>query len=47
MASGLSSTHAAVVALSLAQAGFGSWDLGARGGPALELVVNRRTCVMC
>ncbi|MFJ8490034.1 nucleoside deaminase [Streptomyces sp. NPDC094038] len=47
LASGLSSTHAEVVALSLAQAGHGTWDLGAPGGPALELVVNWRTCVMC
>ncbi|MFK0106653.1 nucleoside deaminase [Streptomyces sp. NPDC091217] len=34
-------------ALSLAQIGHGTWDLGASGGPALELVVNWRTCVMC
>ncbi|WP_089106942.1 CMP deaminase [Streptomyces hyaluromycini] len=47
LASGLSSTHAEVVALSLAQIGHGTWDLGASGGPALELVVNWRTCVMC
>jgi tRNA(Arg) A34 adenosine deaminase TadA len=47
LASGLSSTHAEVVALSLAQVGHGTWDLGAAGAPALELVVNWRTCVMC
>ncbi|MER6558234.1 hypothetical protein ABT300_10835 [Streptomyces sp. NPDC001027] len=46
LAFGLSSAHAEVVALSLAQAGPGSWDLDAPVGPALELVVNRRTCVM-
>ncbi|MEV1066307.1 hypothetical protein [Streptomyces sp. NPDC050263] len=43
----LSSTRAEVVALPLAQAGLDSWDLGAPGGPALDRVVNRRTCVMC
>ncbi|WP_062213075.1 nucleoside deaminase [Streptomyces sp. NBRC 109706] len=47
LASGLSSAHAEVVALSLAQAGLGTWDLGAPKGPALELVVNWQTCVMC
>jgi tRNA(Arg) A34 adenosine deaminase TadA len=47
LASGLSSTHAEVVALSLAQTGQGTWDLGAPGGEPLELVVNWRTCVMC
>ncbi|MEV7426400.1 MULTISPECIES: nucleoside deaminase [unclassified Streptomyces] len=45
--SGLSSTHAEVVALSLAQTRLGAWDLGAPGGPDLELVVNWRPCVMC
>lgn len=47
LASGLSSTHTEVVALSLAQTAQGTWDLGAPGGPRLELVVNWRTCVMC
>ncbi|MEV7089388.1 nucleoside deaminase [Streptomyces sp. NPDC093085] len=47
LASGLSSTHAEVVALSLAQARLAAWDLGAPGGPELELVVNWRPCVMC
>lgn len=47
LASGLSSAHAEVVALSLAQTGHGSWDLVAPGGPDLELVANRRTCLMC
>ena len=45
LSSGLSSTHAEVVALSLAQATLGSWDLGA--GRDLELVVNWRPCAMC
>ena len=44
LASGLSSAHAEVVALSLAQVAVGTWDLG----PAeLELVVNWRPCAMC
>lgn len=47
LASGLSSTHAEVVALSLAQTAHGHWDLGAPDAPALELVVNWQTCVMC
>ncbi|MGW5117365.1 nucleoside deaminase [Streptomyces noursei] len=45
--SGLSSTHAEVVALSLAQIRLDAWDLGASGTPELELVVNWRPCVMC
>ena len=45
LASGLSSAHAEVVALSLAQTTLGGWDLGA--GRALELVVNWRPCAMC
>ncbi|WTW98866.1 nucleoside deaminase [Streptomycetaceae bacterium NBC_01309] len=47
LASGLSSTHAEVVALSLAQVRLGTWNLGAGGMPALELVVNWRPCAMC
>jgi tRNA(Arg) A34 adenosine deaminase TadA len=47
LASGLSSAHAEVVALSLAQARLGRWDLGEVGGPPCELVVNWRPCVMC
>lgn len=47
LTSGLSSTHAEVVALSLAQTRLGAWDLGAPGGPDLELVVNWRPCAMC
>jgi tRNA(Arg) A34 adenosine deaminase TadA len=45
LSSNLSSTHAEVVALSLAQSRLGFWDLGA--GRDLELVVNWRTCAMC
>jgi len=47
LASGLSSMHAEVVALSLAQVRIGTWDLGAAGGPKAELVVNWRPCAMC
>jgi tRNA(Arg) A34 adenosine deaminase TadA len=47
LAGGLSSLHAEVVALSLAQVGEGTWDLGAADRPASELVVNWRPCVMC
>ncbi|OEV09009.1 tRNA(Arg) A34 adenosine deaminase TadA [Streptomyces sp. Amel2xB2] len=47
LSSGLSSTHAEVVALSLAQTRLNAWDLGAPDGPDLELVVNWRPCVMC
>jgi tRNA(Arg) A34 adenosine deaminase TadA len=44
LAFGLSSLHAEVVAISLAQAKIGTWDLGGR---ALELAVNWRPCAMC
>jgi len=47
LASGVSSAHAEVVALSLAQTAAGGWDLGAEGMPAHELVVNWRPCVQC
>ena len=47
LASGLSSAHAEVVAISLAQARRGTWDLGDPAGPAHDLVVNWRPCVMC
>lgn len=47
LASGLSSMHAEVTALSLAQTRLGRWDLGAEGTPPLELWVNWRPCVMC
>ncbi|MFG6401102.1 MULTISPECIES: nucleoside deaminase [unclassified Microbacterium] len=46
LSSGLSSAHAEVTALSLAQTGLGRWDLGA-GDADLQLVVNWRPCVMC
>lgn len=45
LSSGLSSTHAEVVALSLAQVALGTWDAGA--ARRLELVVNWRPCAMC
>ncbi|QWT22720.1 nucleoside deaminase [Subtercola sp. PAMC28395] len=52
LASALSSAHAEVMALSLAQVALGSWDLGARDDRSgvhrnLELVVNWRPCAMC
>lgn len=46
LAADLSSLHAEVMALSLAQQRLGRWDLGADGAD-LELVVNWRPCVMC
>ncbi|RKR75969.1 nucleoside deaminase [Frondihabitans australicus] len=47
LASGLSSAHAEVVALSLAQTRLGSWDLGAADRPALDLINNWRPCLQC
>jgi tRNA(Arg) A34 adenosine deaminase TadA len=47
LASGVSSAHAEVVALGLAQAGIGGWDLGGAGLPVHELVVNWRPCIQC
>ncbi|MET8649406.1 MULTISPECIES: nucleoside deaminase [Nocardia] len=47
LASGLSSAHAEVVALSLAQTRVGDWDLGAVDAPDRELVVNWRPCAQC
>lgn len=47
LATGVSSAHAEVMALGLAQKILGQWDLGAPGLPALELVVNWRPCVQC
>lgn len=44
LAGNLSSLHAEVVAISLAQAALGTWDLGDRN---LELDVNWRPCAMC
>ena len=46
LASGLSSLHAEVVTISLAQARIGTWDLGSLDDP-LELWVNWRPCAMC
>lgn len=46
LSSGLSSAHAEVTAISLAQTALGRWDLGAAGAD-LQLVVNWRPCVMC
>jgi tRNA(Arg) A34 adenosine deaminase TadA len=45
LSSGLSSMHAEVTALSLAQVATEGWDLGA--DRELELVVNWRPCAMC
>ncbi|MCI3275140.1 nucleoside deaminase [Streptomyces cylindrosporus] len=47
LASGISSAHAEVLALGLAQRATGGWDLGGEGLPAHELVVNWRPCVQC
>lgn len=47
LASGLSVTHAEVVALSLAQQRLRSWDLGAAGMEDHELMVNWRPCAQC
>lgn len=46
LSSGLTSAHAEVTALSLAQTALGRWDLGA-GDADLALVVNWRPCVQC
>ncbi len=47
LAHGVSSAHAEVMALSLAQTILGTWNLGAEGMPDLQLVVNWRPCAMC
>jgi tRNA(Arg) A34 adenosine deaminase TadA len=47
LGSGVSSAHAEVVALGLAQTALGGWDLGADGLPVHELVVNWRPCIQC
>src|SRR3954471_14881673 len=47
LSTGVSSAHAEVVALGLAQTATGSWDLGGDGLPSHELVVNWRPCVQC
>ncbi|WP_431779375.1 nucleoside deaminase [Microbacterium aurantiacum] len=45
LSTGVTSGHAEVMALGLAQAALGRWDLGA--GAELSLVVNWRPCVQC
>lgn len=47
LASGISAAHAEMVAIGLAQARAGRWDLGDPAAPATELVVNWRPCVQC
>lgn len=47
LTSGVSSAHAEVTALALAQQVVGDWDLGGEGRPEHELVVNWRPCVQC
>ncbi|WP_020122217.1 hypothetical protein [Streptomyces canus] len=47
LSTGVSSAHAEVVALGLAQIATGGWDLGGDGLPSHELVVNWRPCVQC
>jgi tRNA(Arg) A34 adenosine deaminase TadA len=42
-----SAAHAEIMALSLAQQSLGTFDLGAAGLPAHQLVVNWRPCAMC
>lgn len=46
LSSGLSSMHAEVTAIGMAQTALARWDLGASGAH-LELVVNWRPCLMC
>ncbi len=45
--SGISSAHAEIVTLSLAQQMLKAFDLGGSGMPAYQLVVNARPCAMC
>jgi tRNA(Arg) A34 adenosine deaminase TadA len=47
LASGVSSGHAEVTALGVAQRAIDGWDLGGDGQPEHELVVNWRPCVQC
>ncbi|MBT6060456.1 MAG: nucleoside deaminase, partial [Anaerolineae bacterium] len=42
-----SSAHAEIMAISLAQKLLGTYDLGANGLPAHQIVVNWRPCTMC
>ena len=45
--SNMSSAHAEIVALTLAQQIVGSYDLGANPSMGYQLVVNARPCAMC
>ena len=47
VASACSAAHAELLALSLAQQAVGSYDLGAPGHPACELVGSAEPCLMC
>lgn len=43
----ISSAHAEIMGLSLAQKKLGTFDLGGEGMPAYQFVVNWRPCAMC
>ena len=43
----ISSLHAEIVALSMAQKKLGTFDLGGPGLPEHQLIVNWRPCIMC
>lgn len=47
LAADLSSLHAEIVAICLAQTRLGTWDLGGPAGRQVELAVNWRPCAMC
>jgi tRNA(Arg) A34 adenosine deaminase TadA len=47
LAYGISSAHAEVMTLSIAQQIVGTYDLGGPGLPEYEFVVNWRPCAMC
>ncbi|MEV4316104.1 nucleoside deaminase [Actinocrispum sp. NPDC049592] len=47
LASNISSSHAEILALTLAQTRLGTWDLSSAAGAPYELMVNWRPCVMC
>jgi tRNA(Arg) A34 adenosine deaminase TadA len=47
VASNCSSAHAEVMTLSVAQKLIGTYDLGGKGMPVYQMVVNWRPCVMC
>jgi tRNA(Arg) A34 adenosine deaminase TadA len=47
VASNCSSAHAEIMAFSVAQQILNTWDLGAPGLPAHQMVVNWRPCAMC